>query len=91
MVRENRAAHNSKWANLLRLEPRKKNKGRVFMDGKKEAKDEVFEVILMNAQVLRENVARILKDETLLNLIVVRDKVDLESRTERQVIIEIKN
>ena len=59
--------------NLLRIEERERNRDRGFMKKIKEAWDDIYENSTITAQTLRDNAARIRKDNSLLNLITVRD------------------
>ena len=59
--------------NLLKIEERERNRGRGFMKRMKEAWDDIYENSTISAQTLRDNAARFRKDNSLLNLITVRD------------------
>ena len=64
--------------NLLKIEERERNRGRGFMKRIKEAWDDIYENSTISAQTLRDNAARFRKDNSLLNLITVRDGNDVE-------------
>ena len=64
--------------NLLKIEERERNRGRGFMKRMKEAWDDIYENSTISAQTLRDNAARFRKDNSLLNLITVRDGNDVE-------------
>ena len=64
--------------NLLKIEERERNQGRGFMKKMKEAWDNIYENLRISAQTLRDNAARFHKDNSLLNLITVRDGNDVE-------------
>ena len=64
--------------NLLKIEERERNRGRGFMKKIKEAWDDIYENSTISAQTLRDNAARFRKDNSLLNLITVRDGNDVE-------------
>ena len=64
--------------NLLKIEDRERNRGRRFMKRMKEAWDDIYENSIMSDQTLRDNAARFRKDNSLLNLIEVRDRNDVE-------------
>ena len=59
--------------NLLKIEERERNRDRGFMKRIKEAWDDIYENSTISAQTLRDNAARFRKDNSLLNLITVRD------------------
>ena len=69
---------NDMKVNLLKIEERERNRGRGFMKRMKEAWDDIYENSTISAQTLRDNAARFLKDNSLLNLITVRDGNDVE-------------
>ena len=69
---------NDMKVNLLKIEERERNQGRGFMKRMKEAWDDIYENSTISAQTLRDNAARFLKDNSLLNLITVRDGNDVE-------------
>ena len=64
--------------NLLKIEERGRNRGRGFMKRMKEAWDDMYGESSMTAQTLRDNAARFRKDRSLLNLIEVRNRNDVE-------------
>ena len=64
--------------NLLKIEERERNRDRGFMKRIKEAWDDIYENSTISAQTLRDNAARFRKDNSLLNLITVRDGNDVE-------------
>ena len=64
--------------NLLKIEERERNQDRGFMKKMKEAWDNIYENLRISAQTLRDNAARFHKDNSLLNLITVRDGNDVE-------------
>ena len=64
--------------NLLKIEERERNQGRGFMKRMKEAWDDTYKNSTNSAQTLRNNAARFRKDNSLLNLITVRDGNDVE-------------
>ena len=63
---------------LLKIEKRERNRARGFMKRMKEAWDNIYENSTITAQTLRDNAARFRKDNSLLNLITVRDGNDVE-------------
>ena len=67
--------------NLLKIEERERNRDRGFMKRIKEAWDDIYENSTISAQTLRDNAARFRKDHSLLNLITVRDRNDVEPET----------
>ena len=67
--------------NLLKIEERERNQGRGFMKRMKEAWDDTYKNLTNSAQTLRNNAARFRKDNSLLNLITVRDENDVEPET----------
>ena len=67
--------------NLLKIEERERNRGHGFMKRIKEAWDDIYENSTISAQTLRDNAARFRKDNSLLNLITVRDGNDVEPET----------
>ena len=74
-----------KWSteikvNLLKIEEQERNRGRRFMKRMKEAWDDIYENSTLSARTLRNNAARFRKDNSLLNLITVRDRNDVETR-----------
>ena len=74
-----------KWSteikvNLLKIEEQERNRGRGFMKRMKEAWDDIYENSTMSARTLRNNAARFRKDNSLLNLITVRDRNHVETR-----------
>ena len=69
---------NDMKVNLLKIEERERNRGRGFMKRMKEAWDDIYENSTISAQTLRDNAARFLKDNSLLNLITARDGNDVE-------------
>ena len=64
--------------NLLKIEQRERNRGRGFMKRMKEAWDDIYENSTISAQTLRDSAARFRKDNSLFNLITVRDGNDVE-------------
>ena len=64
--------------NLLKIEERERNRGRGFMKRIKEVWDDIYQNSTISAQTLRDNTARFRKDNSLLNLITVRDGNDVE-------------
>ena len=64
--------------NLLKIEERERNRDRGFMKRIKEAWDDIYENSTISAQTLRDNAARFRKDNSLLNLITVRDGNNVE-------------
>ena len=67
--------------NLLKIEERERNRDCGFMKRIKEAWDDIYENSTISAQTLRDNAARFRKDHSLLNLITVRDRNDVEPET----------
>ena len=83
----------NKWTtemkvNLLKIEERERYRGHGFMKRMKEAWDDIYENSIMSAQTLRDNAARFRKDNSLLNLIEVRDGNDVEAEAIRIRAIE---
>ena len=74
---------NHKWTTemklkLLKIEKQERNRGCGFTRRIKEAWDGIYENSTISAQTLRDNAARFRKDNSLLNLIAVRDGNDAE-------------
>ena len=92
-TQENVPTHTSKWTNemnlnLLKIEERERSRGRGFMKRMKEAWDAMYENSQITAQTLRDNAIRFRKDNSLLNLIEVRNEEDvLPDEIEIRVII----
>ena len=75
----NAAKTNNEWTNemkpeLLKIVREERNKGRGFIKRMKERWDEKYPGLLVTAQCLRDNAARISKDKALLNLLEVQDQ-----------------
>ena len=89
-VEEDTTLNNTnKWTtemkvNLLKIEERERYRGHGFMKRMKEAWDDIYENSIMSAQTLRDNAARFCKDNSLLNLIEVRDGNDVEPEAIRR-------
>ena len=64
--------------NLLKIEERERNRGRGFMKRMKEAWGDIYENSTISAQTLRDSATRFRKDNSLFNLITVRDGNDVE-------------
>ena len=64
--------------NLLKVEERERNRVLGFMKRIKEACDDIYENSTISAQTLRDNAARFCKENSLLNLITVRNGNDVE-------------
>ena len=64
--------------NLLKIEERERNRGRGFMRRMNEAWNDIYEHSTMSVQTLKDSTAKYSKDNSLLNLIKVRDGNDEE-------------
>ena len=75
----NAAKTNNEWTNemkleLLKIDREERSKGRGFMKRMKERWDEKYPGLLVTAQCLRDNAARISEDKALLNLLEMQDQ-----------------
>ena len=62
--------------NVLKIEEQEKKRGRGFMKRMKEAWDDIYENSTISTQTLGDNASRFCKDNSLLNLITIRDGND---------------
>ena len=74
---------NIKWTNemkinLLKIEESERKRGRGFMKRMKDAWDAIYGDKPMSAQTLRDNAVRFRKNSSLLSLLEVRDRTDVE-------------
>ena len=88
----NAAETNNEWTNevkleLLKIDREERSKLRGFMKQMKERWDEKYPGLLVTAQCLRENAARIGKDKALLNLLEVQNQSETVNNANHEAAI----